>query len=774
MTWSFPTSKEKILDKHRAQVERVVRSFEKGLVTGEERYQKIIHEWSVAGDEVAREMMSQMEKDQNGLNPIYMMAHSGARGNEAQIRQLAGMRGLMQKPTKKVTGDVGEIIESPITSNFREGLSVVEYFISTHGARKGLADTALKTSDAGYLTRRLVDVAQDVFIIDEDCGTDDSIEVGAITELTTTGERELEPLFDRIAGRFVAEDIRGRDGQFIIRRNGEITDEIARKIVENDVATVKIRSGLTCHTRRGICAKCYGRNLATGLPVEMGEAVGVISAQSIGEPGTQLTLRTFHIGGAASVRVEGWYQADHAGHVRFRDITILDLDDKTQKVANRKGDIVIESEDGVVVQKMPGVPYGARLLVRDNQVVKRGERLVEWDPQNAPIMAEMDGTVQLVDIIAGVTMKEETDLIREVTERIIAEHREERHPSIQIIDPNGAILAQYALSAGTVLVRDIETGRRVKTGDVLARIPRGKTKAKDITGGLPRVEELFEARKPKDAAVIAELDGTIHIRGVGRGARKFIISVEKKNKKTGEVEVEDHQYQIPISRHLIVHDGEFVNRGDVITDGTPSPHDILGVKGEKALMEFLVSEIQEVYRLQKVTINDKHIECIVRQMLKKVVVEEVGNTRFLYGQQVDKWEFEEENRLTVGKGGTPAKGRPKLLGLTKAALETESFISAASFQETPKVLTDAAVRGRYDYLRGLKENVIMGLLIPAGTGLPAYKSARVVSKVDEEPEPAGAVFGDPFIGADTAVDLGDDSELGLDSDEPIDEGADEI
>ncbi|MCX7718280.1 MAG: DNA-directed RNA polymerase subunit beta' [Candidatus Sumerlaeaceae bacterium] len=735
----IPAEKDQVIANATREVEKVQAARNVGNLTESEKYSQVVQIWTRATDRISEIMMREMARDQNGLNPIYMMAHSGARGNEAQIKQLAGIRGLMQKPTKKITGDIGEIIENPIKSNFREGLSVLEYFISTHGARKGLADTALKTSDAGYLTRRLVDAAQDLFITEEDCGTTDSISVRAITELVHTGERELEPLADRIAGRVVAEDvIHPVTKKLIISRNQLVTDEIAKAIETAGIEEVKIRSVLTCKTRRGICAHCYGLNLATGRMVELGEAVGVIAAQSIGEPGTQLTLRTFHIGGVASVTVEGWYQSAHEGIARYHDIKVLNVQRDQRLVINRSGLLTVEDEDGVVLQRMPGIPYGARMLVKDGARVKRGERLVEWDPHFTPIMTEHDGIVRFVDIVSGVTMSEEFDIVSEQMQRVISEHKEERHPSLVVVNAKGDELARYALSSGTFLSKDIDDGEKVVAGQVLARIPRARMKSKDITGGLPRVDELFEARKPKDAAVIAEIDGVIHIKGSARGARKFTIVPDKG---------EERQYSVPISRHLIVRDGERVRAGDVITDGTLSPHDILAIKGEKAVMEFLVSEIQEVYRVQKVTINDKHIECMVRQMLKKVVVEEVGNTRFLYGQQVDKWEFEEENRITIEKGGTPAKGRPKLLGLTKASLETESFISAASFQETTRVLTDAAVRGRYDFLRGLKENVIMGLLIPAGTGLPRYRTIQVQPKpgyrledeVEEPVEDRGSV-----------------------------------
>lgn len=723
-----PATKRQIIEKARKRVLQTMEQSAKGLISNEERYQKVIHEWNLAAEELARDLMKCLEQDQRGLNPVFMMAHSGARGNESQIRQLAAMRGLMQKPTKKITGGVGEIIESPITSNFREGLTVLEYFISTHGARKGLADTALKTSDAGYLTRRLVDVAQDLIITEYDCGTLDGIEVAALKEITHTGERELVPLSERIVGRVAAVNVvHPKTGAVLVSRNSEITEEIAREIERAGIESVKIRSVLTCETRRGICSLCYGRNLATGRIVEPGEAVGVIAAQSIGEPGTQLTLRTFHIGGMASLTVEGWYQAAADGKVRFLDLEYVEGRGGDMIVVNRGGSIIIESKDGVTLQTLPNVPYGARLKVRDNQEVRKNERLAEWDPHFTPILTEVAGKVHLVDIVHGTTLREEIDPDTGAVTRVISEHREDLHPSIEILDAEGQRLASYALSSGTILDRDLVDGKDVLAGDILARIPRVHIRSKDITGGLPRVEELFEARKPKDAAVIAEISGRLEIRGSARGARKVAI--------VGE-DGQERLYTIPASRHLIYTDGQRVRAGDPITDGTPSPHDILAIQGEKAVMEFLLSEVQEVYRLQNVSISDKHIECIIRQMLKKVVVTEVGNTRFYYGQQVDKAEFEEENRITVSKGGTPAKARPKLLGITKASLETESFIAAASFQETTRVLADAAVRGRYDYLRGLKENVIMGLLIPAGTGLPMYRNIEVRPK--EEPEAPAA------------------------------------
>lgn len=714
----IPETKPKILKEAQRQIQKVQQQYEKGVLTDEERYHKVIDIWTNATDTVAHDLNQVLKTDQDGLNPIFIMANSGARGSEQQIRQLAGMRGLMQRPTKKVIGAIGEIIESPIQSNFREGLTVLEYFISTHGARKGLADTALKTSDAGYLTRRLVDVAQDLIVKEEDCGTYNGIPVKAIKEVTIQGERELEPLRDRITGRFPAEDVLDPEsGKVLCPRIQMITEEIALTIEEAGYDALEIRSVLTCDTRRGICGRCYGRNMATFKLVEVGEAVGIIAAQSIGEPGTQLTLRTFHIGGTASRELEGWYQAAFDGLLKFKNIRYVQRDDGTLIVTNRTGTIFIEESGGAEVQVLPNIPYGARIAKKESDIVKEGERFVVWDPHYTPILTDLDGKVQFADIIQGITMKEDVDPVTGIAQMLITEHREELHPMIQITDEKENIKAQYALSAGAIISRDImEKGTKVKAGQILARLPRLKTKTHDITGGLPRVDELFEARKPKDCATIGDIDGSFHFKGIAKGARKVYIKAE-----TGD----EHHYTIPLIRHVIVREGDYVKAGDRLTDGSISPHDILRVKGEKSVQEFLVGEIQEVYRLQGVKINDKHIESIIRQMLKKVMIEEVGNTRFLFGQQVDKWQFKEENKSTINKGGEPATAKPKLLGITKAALGTESFISAASFQETTRVLTDAAIRGRRDYLRGLKENVIMGLLIPAGTGIPVYRNIQV-------------------------------------------------
>jgi DNA-directed RNA polymerase subunit beta' len=720
-----PETKERVIERARKEIQRVQRQYERGVVTDEERYHKVIDIWTHATDTVANDMLKEMKLSKDGFNPIYMMAVSGARGSEQQIRQLAGMRGLMQRPTKKITGAIGEIIESPIQSNFREGLTVLEYFISTHGARKGLADTALKTSDAGYLTRRLVDVAQDLIVTEDDCGTHNGIRVRALKEVTPQGERELEPLRDRIIGRVTVEDVKDPNTKKVLcRRNEEITEEIAREMEEAGLESVEIRSVLTCETRRGICTGCYGRNMATGRTVEIGEAIGVLAAQSIGEPGTQLTLRTFHIGGTASRELEGWYQSTADGRVKFKNLRYVEHQEGHLVVTNRTGSIHIQDDDDNDLQVLPNIPYGAKVTHREGDRVTKGERFVEWDPHHIPLVADCDGQLKFVDIVRGVTMKEDIDPVTGIAQVLILEHKEERHPQLLILEGNKT-LQQYALTAGAIVSRDLQNGSMVRGGQVLARLPRMKTKSRDITGGLPRVDELFEARKPKDCAFIADISGRFEFRGIAKGARKVAIVADNN---------EERQYSIPLVRHLIIRDGERVEAGDRLTDGSVSPHDVLRVKGEKAVQEFLLSEIQEVYRLQGVNINDKHIECIIRQMLKKVVIEEVGNTRFLYGQQVDKFVFQEENDRTIKKGGEPAIAKPKLLGLTKASLETESFISAASFQETTRVLTDAAVRGRRDYLRGLKENVIMGLLIPAGTGMMRYRNIDVVPEGAKEAE----------------------------------------
>ncbi|MDX1972273.1 MAG: DNA-directed RNA polymerase subunit beta' [Candidatus Sumerlaeia bacterium] len=736
----IPDTKPQILAEAQERLNKINNDYNQGNLTDEERYHNVISTWTQATDDVTRDLMATLSTNQNGFNPVYIMSYSGARGNKDQIRQLAGMRGLMQRPSKKLTGSIGEIIESPIQASFREGLTVLEYFISTHGARKGLADTALKTADAGYLTRRLVDASQDLIITEDDCGTQNGVMARPITDIDSKGEKILEPLRERITGRTPVFDVKHPNNDRLIIKAGElITEPIAREIEDAGINELMIRSVLTCETRRGICRKCYGRDLGSQGMVRMGETVGVIAAQSIGEPGTQLTLRTFHTGGVSIGVLEGWYQSDTTGHIEYRDLQYITNDKGEKIVTNRTGAIKVFNKSGDEVQNLPQIPYGARVLLEDGAKVEPETKIVQWDPTASPIIAEVEGVLVYEDIVEGVTMRFDFDAETENRMMVITESREERHPRLLVMKEDGdEIIAHYSLSAGTIIAKEALDGTPVKKGQTLGRVPRARTKSRDITGGLPRVDELFEARKPKEVAFIADVDGRFEMRGVAKGMRKCAILTENG---------EEHSYSIPLNRNFLVRDGERVQVGDVLTDGALSPHDILRVKGEKAVMEFLLQEVQEVYRLQGVGINDKHIECIIRQMLKKVTIEEPGNTRFLYGQQVDRWIFTEENDRVIKNGGEPASGKPKMLGLTKASLETESFISAASFQETTRVLTDAAIRGRKDYLRGLKENVIMGLLIPAGTGLPRYRSLEIMDdeamarKTSTVPTPEGETEG---------------------------------
>ena len=643
------------------------------------------------------------------------MADSGARGSKQQIRQLAGMRGLMAKPS-------GEIIETPITSNFREGLTVLQYFISTHGARKGLADTALKTADSGYLTRRLVDVAQDVIISEPDCGTLDGIEARAIVE---SGEI-IEPLRDRIIGRVTLERITDPfTGETIVDVNDEMTEELASAIQDAGIEKVKIRSVLTCASRRGVCAKCYGRDLATGKMVELGQAVGVIAAQSIGEPGTQLTMRTFHIGGTASrVSEQSTLEARNAGTVRFQGLQVVEAKDGNLVVMNRSGSLVVQDAKGRDRERYP-IVYGARLKVKDGQTVEQGQVLVEWDPYTFSILTEEPGQIRFKDILEGITVHEEVDEVTGLSRLIIVDSPDEKkQPAVEIKGKDGKVNRKYHMPSHAHLM--VQDGEMVSAGDVLAKIPRETTKTKDITGGLPRVVELFEARKPRETAVISEIDGIVKHGGIVKGQRKIIIVPD-------EPGAEPREYALPRGVHVNVQEGERVRAGEPLMDGPSNPHDILNVLGEKALQAYLVNEIQEVYRLQGVNINDKHIETIARQMMRWVKIEDVGDTEFLVDEQVDKFRFLEENERVLGEGERPAQGRPLLLGITKASLSTDSFISAASFQETTRVLTEASISGKVDHLRGLKENVTMGRLIPAGTGFEYYRNVRIPA--DEPPPP---------------------------------------
>ena len=702
----IPSTKGKLIDGANREIITIEQEYQDGLITKGERYNKIVDIWTHVTERVSDEMFREIEAEERGeFNPVFMMADSGARGSRQQIRQLAGMRGLMAKPS-------GEIIETPITANFREGLTVLQYFISTHGARKGLADTALKTADSGYLTRRLVDVAQDVIVTEVDCGTPNGIWVTPLIE----GGEIIQPLRDRILGRVALDDIVDPfTGEVLVRGNQEIVEVLASKIENAGIDRIKMRSVLTCEARRGICVKCYGRNLATSRLVELGEACGVLAAQSIGEPGTQLTMRTFHIGGTASRAVEqSTLECKGAGLVRFNNLRTVKTAHGDQVVMNRNGAISIIDEKGRKKESYPAV-YGARLKVEDGKAVKSGQILIEWDPFTTAILAEQGGKVHFRDVIDGVTIREEVDEVTGLSQRVVVQHgREDLQPRISIKDDHGTTAFRCLLPVKAHLM--VGEGQTVSAGDVLSKIPRETMKTKDITGGLPRVAELFEARRPKDAAVISEIDGRVEFGGTVKGMRKLVIRDENDESK---------EYLISRSKHINVLEGDEVKAGEPLMDGPINPHDILDVLGEQELQRYLVNEIQEVYRLQGVQINDKHIEVIVRQMLKRVRIETAGDTNFLVGEHVDKVLFLEENQRVMASGETPATAKPLLLGITKASLSTDSFISAASFQETTKVLTEAAITGARDELRGLKENVIMGRLIPAGTGMKWYRETTI-------------------------------------------------
>jgi DNA-directed RNA polymerase subunit beta' len=748
----IPRRKQELLDRATREVDDIQTQYTEGLITDGERYNKVIDIWAQVTEEVAQEMMSEIgtetaigntadgkreERKQPSFNPIYIMADSGARGSAQQIRQLAGMRGLMAKPS-------GEIIATPITANFREGLNVLQYFISTHGARKGLADTALKTANSGYLTRRLVDVAQDAIITEYDCGAMDGITLGALVE----GGEIIEPMGERILGRVALDDIMDPfSGNAIVQANEEI-DEGKVKLIEGaGIDKVKIRSVLTCQARRGICVECYGRDLARGRKVNIGEAVGVIAAQSIGEPGTQLTMRTFHIGGAASRRAEqSTIENRNPGVVKFFQVNVAKKKDGTLIVMNRNGEVIVTDDQGRERERY-GVVYGAKLLVREGQKIGPDTLLAEWDPYSMPIITEVAGHVKYGDLIDGVTISEQVDEITGLARKVVIASKDpDARPRISVKDDQGKTRklanseadARYMLPEGANLV--VNDGDELDAGDVIAKMPRETTKTKDITGGLPRVAELFEARKPKEHAVISEIDGVVAFGKDTKGKRKVVITPEVDGKLRPDLAKE---YLIGKGKHISVHTGDRVRAGEALMDGAANPHDILRVLGEQELARWMVDEVQEVYRLQGVKINDKHIETIVRQMLRRVRIADVGDTSFLVDEQVEKFVFEEENEKVKSTGGRPAQGEPLLLGITKASLSTESFISASSFQETTKVLTEAAISGKVDYLRGLKENVIMGRLIPAGTGLPAYKhlDIEVETPVDavEEAEEALAV-----------------------------------
>jgi DNA-directed RNA polymerase subunit beta' len=742
----IPGNKQQLVQDARNEVIKVEQQYLEGAITNGERYNKIIAVWSEVTEKIADEMfgeMGDMDKSGKFFNPVYIMADSGARGSKQQIRQLAGMRGLMAKPS-------GEIIEAPITSNFREGLTVQQYFISTHGARKGLADTALKTADSGYLTRRLVDVAQDVIISESDCGTLDGIEARAIVE---SGEI-IEPLRDRIVGRVTLERIVDPfSSETIVDVNDEIDEDKASAVQEAGIDKVRIRSVLTCAARRGVCKRCYGRDLATGRLVELGQAVGVIAAQSIGEPGTQLTMRTFHIGGTASrISEQNTLDARHTGTVHYEGLAVVETHKEGGQliVMNRNGSLIVKDEKGRDRERY-NIVYGARLKVKDGQKVEQGQVLVEWDPYTFSILTEEPGTVRFKDIIEGMTVHEEVDEVTGLSRFIIVDSPDEKkQPTIEIKDKTGKAARKYHMPSHAHLM--VQDGENVEAGDVLAKIPRETTKTKDITGGLPRVVELFEARKPKDPAVISEIDGVVKDGGVVKGQRKMIIVPDDGS--------ESREYALPRGVHVNVHEGERVRAGEQLMDGPSNPHDILRVLGEKELQKYLVNEIQEVYRLQGVNINDKHIEVISRQMMRWVRIEDVGDTEFLIDEQTDKFRFLEENERVIQAGGRPATAQPMLLGITKASLSTDSFISAASFQETTRVLTEASISGKIDHLRGLKENVTMGRLIPAGTGFEWYRHVRIPA--DEPPPPPV-----PPQPAEDDLDLDREIEYAFDTDEPM-------
>ncbi|MCX6567384.1 MAG: DNA-directed RNA polymerase subunit beta' [Candidatus Aminicenantes bacterium] len=715
----IPKTKGELVEKANKKVREVEKLYLDGTISARERFNTIINVWSTVTDEVSVAMISEMKKisfETPNLNPLFVMADSGSRGNKQQIRQLAGMRGLMSKPS-------GEILETPITSNLREGLSVIQYFISTHGARKGLADTALKTANSGYLTRKLVDVSQDVIVDQHDCGTLKGVNVSAIVE---NGEI-VEPFIDRIVGRTSLERVIHPDtGKVLVNTNQEITETIALELQNQGIERAKIRSILTCEAKRGVCQLCYGRNMASGFTVEMGEAVGVVAAQSIGEPGTQLTMRTFHIGGIAmGEKEQSKIEAKNDGTLHFHNLRAVEGQDKNLVVVNRLANIAVMDYRGREVEHYQ-VPYGAKLLLPDGGAVKARQLFAEWDPFNTLILTEETGLAVFHDVVQKVTMEELQDEITGLMSQIIIEPKDEKlQPRIEIVDSKAkdkhgkpVLLKRYFLPSGAHL--EVKDGVDVHAGEILAKIPREQAKTKDITGGLPRAEELFEARRPKFPAVISEIDGVVFFGGLIRGFRKLNVKSDRGVEK---------EYLIPKGAHISVGDGERVKAGVALMDGPVNPHDILRVLGEKELAEYLLREVQEVYRLQGVAINDKHIETIIRQMLRWVKVEEVGDTDFLIDEQVDKFVFQEENQKVMDKGGKPAKARPLLLGITKSALSTDSFIAAASFQETTRVLTEASIYGKTDRLRSLKENIIMGRLIPAGTG---YKYYRDVELAEDE------------------------------------------
>ncbi len=770
----IPKIKKKLIENTEKKVRDTEENYRKGVITPEERYERILEFWNFVTDRISNEMMEELKRDRNGFNPLYMMANSGARGSKQQIRQFAGMRGLMANTS-------GDIIEIPVKSNFKEGLTVLEYFNSTHGARKGLADTALKTADAGYLTRRLVDIAQDIVVTEEDCGTINGLEISAIHE----GDQVIESLFDRALGRVTLDPIiNPRTGEMIIEQNTEITEEKARMLEKLGIEKIRIRTVLTCESKNGVCIKCYGRNLATNKMVEIGEAIGIIAAQSIGEPGTQLTMRTFHIGGVASKSIEEQdVKLNYTCIIKKLPDDLIPREDKDSQakyVTSRKGELIVQriyleldtselkeinvkhgdkiiSSDVIAIDKNGeeitagqigtiefldnnllllgnehkiNLKTGSFIYVDVDEYVAKNQLIADFDSFSEPIIAETGGFVVYKDIIKGVTLKIEKDESSGQVQESIADVRDgSLIPRIVILNPDTGGEANYSLSPGTSLT--VEDGAQIKAGDILAKISREQTKTKDITGGLPRVQELFEARKPKDACVIAQEDGIIRMGEKLKGKNIIYIDHEFINEE-GETEIIPVKHAIPLGKRILVRDGEQVTAGSQLCDGSINPHDILRIMGDQKLQDYLLNEIQEVYRLQGVNINDKHIGVIIRQMLKKVEITDVGDTNFIIGQQIDRFKFREENRAVIEEGGKPATSRPVLLGITKASLNIDSWISAASFQETTKVLTNAAIKNKTDYLRGLKENVIIGHLVPAGTGINTYDNIAVIPPADEQ------------------------------------------
>ena len=757
-----PAEKEKLVNAAQAEVDEVTGNYNMGLITNNERYNQTIDIWTHTNSKVTYTLMERIKKDRQGFNSIYMMMDSGARGSKEQIRQLSGMRGLMAKPQKSGAGGGQDIIENPILSNFKEGLSILEYFISTHGARKGLADTALKTADAGYLTRRLVDVAQDVIITNDDCGTLRGLLASALRK----NEDIVESLYDRILGRNSVHDVHHpQTGELMVASGENIDEDIAAAIANSPIEEVEIRSVLTCEQKKGVCAKCYGRNLATGRFVQMGEAVGVIAAQSIGEPGTQLTLRTFHVGGVAGkITEESEIRAKYDGVLEIEELRTVSKKDRkgedAEVVISRSAEMrIVDSNTGIVLTTS-NIPYGAFIYMKGGKKVKKGDLICIWDAYNAVIISEFSGKLDFESIEENATYREEIDEQTGFAEKVIVESRDKKkNPTIRIMDGKGKEeLKSYSLPVGAHIV--VSEGQKIEAGDILVKIPRSSGKGGDITGGLPRVTELFEARNPSNPAVVSEIDGIISYGKIKRGNREIIVE-----SRTGE----QKNYLVPLSKHILVQENDFIKAGQPLSDGSTAPGDILDIQGPTKVQEYLVNEVQEVYRMQGVKINDKHFEVIVRQMMRKVEIEDPGDTKFLEKQSVNKTEFMEENdqifdmmvvtdageseslrvgqlltlrkfrdensvlkrkdsKLAEARQAQPATARTMLQGITRASLQTESFISAASFQETTKVLNEAAVNAKEDHLNGLKENVIVGHLIPAGTGVRAYQKNIVANK----------------------------------------------